>query len=72
MGNNVKMIKLLILLGSVIFCISQTIKETNKYMPNNNNPLKNDIINITEDEFVYNTINSSSIINYNFLILNDT
>ena len=72
MGNNVKMIKLLILLGSVIFCISQTIKETNKYMPNYNNPLQKDIINITEDEFVYNTINSSSIINYNFLILNDT
>ena len=41
-------------------------------MPNYNNPLQKDIINITEDEFVYNTINSSSIINYNFLILNDT
>ena len=72
MENNVKIIKLLILLGVFIFCFSQTINETNKFILNYYNPLQKEIIDIYEDEFISNRLDYQDIISYKFLILNDT
>ena len=72
MENNVKIIKLLIFLWSFIFCFSQKLNEANKFIFNYYNPIKKEIIDINEDEFLHNELNYNKDISYNFAFSNDT
>ena len=72
MENNVKILKLIIFLGSLIFCFSQKTNQDNNYIFEHYNPLEEDIIDIKEDEFLTDKLNYNKIKSYKFLILNNT